>query len=191
MRVSKQRAADNRRRILEAAARSFRESGIDSAGVDSITEEAGLTHGAFYSQFPSKEAVVAEAIRLALDDSRRLFEQAARGKGRKRALATIVAGYLARAHRDSPGDGCVIAALGADIARQPKRVRDAFTQGVKESLALMAELTPGRNRSRRYDEAIAKLSCMAGALILSRAVSDRELSARILQCTAKTLTRAA
>ena len=70
MRVSKQAAAENRRRILTAAARLFREHGIDGAGVDAITEAAGLTHGAFYSQFESKEAVVAEALRLVLDESR-------------------------------------------------------------------------------------------------------------------------
>ena len=97
MRVTKQKAADNRRRILSAASRLFRENGIDSSGVDAITEEAGLTHGAFYSQFESKEAVAAEAIRLALEGSRRAFEQAAKGKKRRQAFANIVDAYLARA----------------------------------------------------------------------------------------------
>ena len=69
MRVSKEQAANNRRRILEAAARLFRERGIDGTGVDAITEAAGLTHGAFYSHFGSKEEVVAEALRLALDEA--------------------------------------------------------------------------------------------------------------------------
>jgi TetR/AcrR family transcriptional repressor of nem operon len=191
MRVTKEKAATNRRRILSAASRLFRENGIDSSGVDAITEEAGLTHGAFYSQFESKEAVAAEAIRLALEGSRRAFEQAAKGKKRRQAFASIVDAYLARAHRDSPGNGCVIAALGPDIARQPKRVRDAFTRGLKGSLALLAELVPGHTDSRRYEEATATLSCMAGALILARAVNDERLSRRILEAAAHRVNRPA
>jgi TetR/AcrR family transcriptional regulator, transcriptional repressor for nem operon len=191
VRVSKEKAAQNRRRILTAAARLFRENGIDSSGVDAITQKAGLTHGAFYSQFDSKEAVAAEAIHLALEESRHLFQKAAEGKDRRKALAKIVDAYLARAHRDSPGDGCVIAALGPDIARQPKRVRDAFTRGVKKSLALLAELVPGRGGSRRYEAALATLSCLVGALILARAVNEVALSLRILDAVAHRVNRPA
>src|SRR6266542_45485 len=112
MRVSKQAAAENRRQILTAAARLFREHGIDGAGVDAITEAAGLTHGAFYSQFESKEAVVAEAVRLAIEESRRLLEGLSKDKGRSEALTSFVNAYLARSQRDAPGKGCAIAALG-------------------------------------------------------------------------------
>jgi TetR/AcrR family transcriptional regulator, transcriptional repressor for nem operon len=184
VRVSKEKAAQNRHRMLIAAARLFRENGIDSSGVDAITETAGLTHGAFYSQFDSKEAVVAEAIDLALEESRHMLQQAAAGKNGRKALANILDAYLARAHRDSPGDGCVIAALGPDIARQPKRVRDAFTRGVKRSLALLAELVPGHNGSHRYEEAMATLSCLVGALILARAVNEAAFSRLILEAAA-------
>jgi TetR/AcrR family transcriptional repressor of nem operon len=191
VRVSKEKSAENRRRVLTAAARLFRENGIDSSGVDAITERAGLTHGAFYSQFDSKEAVAAEAILLALDGSRHLFQHAAEGKNRRKALATIVDAYLACAHRDSPGDGCVIAALGPDIARQPNRVRDAFTRGLKKSLALLADLVPGQTGPRRYEEAMATLACLAGALILARAVNEAALSRRILEAAARRVNRPA
>jgi AcrR family transcriptional regulator len=93
MRVSRQAAAENRRRILDAATRLFREHGIAGAGVDAVTEAAGLTHGAFYSQFGSKEAVVAEALSLALDESRGLWEQRASGKDGRRALGRIIDGW--------------------------------------------------------------------------------------------------
>src|SRR5512143_1127372 len=108
MRVSKQAAAENRRRILTAAARLFRERGIDGAGVDAITEAAGLTHGAFYSQFESKEAVVAEALRLIFDESRELWVRDSSGKDRTDALEKIIDRYLSRRHRDSLGAGCVV-----------------------------------------------------------------------------------
>src|SRR5213593_1685273 len=105
MRVSKERAAQNRERILTAAARLFRENGIRATGVDSISRGAGLTHGAFYSQFESKEALAAEAIRLALSRWRRVWRRAAERKRRSEAFRSIVAGYLSAAHRDSPGRG--------------------------------------------------------------------------------------
>jgi TetR/AcrR family transcriptional regulator, transcriptional repressor for nem operon len=190
VRVSKQKAAQNRRRILTAASRLFRENGVDACGIDAITREAGLTHGAFYSHFESKDAAVTEAIRLALETSREALSSTARGGTRKRRFASVVDAYLGPGHRDSRGKGCVIAALGPDIARQPKRVRVAFTVGLKQSLALLADLAPGRDAERRYDDAIAALSCMAGALILARAVDEEAFSRRILLTAARRLNRA-
>jgi TetR/AcrR family transcriptional repressor of nem operon len=119
MRVSKEQTAHNRRRIVSAAARLFRENGIASSGIDAIARRAGLTHGAFYSQFDSKERVTAEAIRLTLERSQKTLEAIAQGKKKRQAFADIVDAYLARrpdparAGRSPPG---------ADIARQPAHV---------------------------------------------------------------------
>jgi len=187
MRVTKQVAAENRRRILTAAARLFREQGIDGAGVDAITEAAGLTHGAFYSQFDSKEAVVAEALRLVLDESRDLWARDASGQDKSDALERIIDRYLSPRHRDSPGAGCAVAALGSDMPRQPRKIRDVFTKRLGESLELLAGLVPARTAARRYDEAIRLFSTMVGALVLSRAVGDEALSRRILETAANGL----
>jgi TetR/AcrR family transcriptional repressor of nem operon len=187
MRVTKQVAAGNRRRILTAAARLFREQGIDGAGVDAITEAAGLTHGAFYSQFDSKEAVVAEALRLVLDESRDLWARDASGQDRGDALERIIDRYLSPRHRDSPGVGCAVAALGSDVARQPRKIREVFTKRLEESLEILAGLVPARTASRRYDEAIRLFSTMVGALILARAVGNEALSRRILETAANGL----
>ena len=181
MRVSKQTAADNRRRILTAAARLFREQGIDGAGVDAITEAAGLTHGAFYSQFGSKETVVAEALRLVLDESRESWVRTAKSGEQGDVLAGFIDTYLSPRHRDAPGAGCAVAALGSDIARQPKRVRQVFTQKLEETIDLFSGLVPGKTASRRSDEAIRLFSTMVGALILARAVDEEALSRRILK----------
>src|SRR5204862_201981 len=105
--------------VVSNCASSVTSHGYPRACSSSCTRAAGLTHGAFYSQFESKEAVVAEAVRLAIDESRQAFERSAKDGKNGKALASIVAVYLARSHRDSPGNGCVVAALGADIARQP------------------------------------------------------------------------
>ena len=164
---------------------SWLSPGIDGTGVDAITEAAGLTHGAFYSQFESKEAVAAEAVRLAIEESRRLLESLPKDKGRSEALTRFVNAYLARSHRDAPGTGCAIASLGADIARQPRAVRARFTEALEGTLETLADLFPGKTAPHRHDEAIALFSEMLGALILARAVSDESLSRRILKTAAK------
>ena len=185
MRVSKEKAAQNRQHILTAAARLFREHGITATGVDAITKDAGLTHGGLYSQFGSKEAIAAEAIRFAATRSKRVWQQAVERKQGTKALRSIVEGYLSPAHRDSPGQGCVIAALGADVARQPQSVREAFTKELEDVFEVLAQLMPGDNPSHRYEDAIAAFAAMVGALVLARAVNDETLSERILQTAAK------
>ena len=189
MRVSKEQAAQNRKQILTAAARLFRENGIRATGVDSISQGAGLTHGAFYSQFESKEALAAEAIRLALARSKHVWQRAAERKRGSEAFRSIVAGYLSPEHRDAPGRGCVVAALGPSIARQPRRVRAAFTKELKDAVDFLAQLVPGHEPSRRREDAIAAFACMTGALILARAVDDKRFSGRILEAAAKRVIR--
>lgn len=185
MRVSKERAAQNRERILISAARLFREHGIAATGVDSITQDAGLTHGGLYSHFGSKEAIAAEAIRFALARGQRVWQRAIERNPGKRALPAIVDSYLSAAHRDAPGTGCVVAALGTDIARQPRRVRQAFTEEIKDDLEFLSRLMANSDRSCDYEDAIVAFAAMIGALILARAVDDKVLSDLILKSTAK------
>jgi TetR/AcrR family transcriptional regulator, transcriptional repressor for nem operon len=185
MRVSKEKAAENHQQILRAAARLFRERGISATGVDSITKEAGLTHGGLYSQFGSKEAIATEAIRFASSRAKRIWERLAQRKPGKKIFPEIVAEYLSPAHRDAPGNGCVVAALGADIARQPSKVREAFTAETRKTLGHLAEQMPGDNAAHRRENAIAAFSCMVGGLILARAVSDVDYSDLILRSAAQ------
>ncbi len=185
MRVSKEKAAENRQRIVDAASRLFRERGIAATGVDSISSAAGMTHGAVYSQFGSKEAIAIDAIRKALRSSIKVWLRVLAKKGKKKSLPAIVESYLSPAHRDAPGRGCVIAALGADISRQPRGVRDAFTEEFVEVLGFLTELIASDDNSISRDDALATLASMTGALALSRAVTDETLSNRILAATTK------
>jgi TetR/AcrR family transcriptional regulator, transcriptional repressor for nem operon len=189
MRVSKEKAAEHHHDILTAAARLFREQGISATGVDAIPKEARLTHGAVYSQFGSKEAIATEAIRLAMQGSQRLWQRLVERKGGEKVFPAIVAAYLSREHCDAPGQGCVVAALGSEIARQPPSVRKVFTEELKDALEFLAELMPEDTPSRQYEDAIAVFAGMVGALILARAVSDETLSKRILHVTAERITR--
>src|SRR3954449_4692992 len=111
MRVSKEKAAENRELILAGAARLFRQYGLSGVGVDALTDAAGLTHGSLYSQFGSKERLAAEALNHALSASSARMSDAA-------TLDDYVVRYLSPDHRERRGDGCVMAALAGEIPRQ-------------------------------------------------------------------------
>lgn len=171
MRVTKEKAAENRDRILTAAARLFRERGVSGAGVDALTEAAGLTHGSIYSQFGSKERLAAEAVRHALGGS------AAR-LGELGSMAAYADQYLTEQHRDRPGGGCALAALACEMPRHGQEVRRSFTEGVRAMVGRLVKLAP--SGPDREDTALAAAATMVGALVLARGVDDAELSKRIL-----------
>ncbi|MBL6079715.1 TetR/AcrR family transcriptional regulator [Belnapia sp. T18] len=176
MRVSKAQAAENRARILAEAARIIRETGIAGAGVDALTRAAGLTHGSLYSQFGSKERLVAEALETASAASGAKQEKElppGRGIGR------FAARYLSPEHRDRPGQGCALAAIGPEAARQGEPVRAAYTAGLRRMAGRLAAALP-EGTPDRETEALAAVSTLVGALILARAVDDPDLSDRIL-----------
>ncbi|MBM6594348.1 TetR/AcrR family transcriptional regulator [Microvirga pudoricolor] len=182
MRVSKEKAAESRQRIVDAASRLFREKGFDGIGVSDLMKSAGLTHGGFYGHFASKEDLVAQACAQALAGSQ------AKWKGLLEAqsadpLAAIVESYLSTAHRDHPGRGCTMPALGSDVARQGPAVRKAFTAGVRPLLDLLARAMPGRSERARRERALAALAGLVGAMVLSRAVDDPALSEEILDAS--------
>ena len=170
MRVSKEKVAENRERILTAAARLFRERGLSGVGVDALTDAAGLTHGSLYSQFGSKEKLAAEALSHAV---------AASGDklGGIDSLAAYAAQYLSDSHRDGPGTGCARAALGGETPRQGDAVRHSFTQGLRAMIGRITALLPNRAPE---DAALAAAATLVGALVLARAVDDPDLSERIL-----------
>ena len=178
MRVSKQQAAENREAVLDAAAKLFRERGIDGVGLDAVMAAAGLTHGGFYRSFASKDALVAEACARAfgqIDDFWGGY--AARpGKG----LAAAVGWYLSPGHLDSPGDGCVMAALAADAGRRGLAARAVFSAGLERWVGHLARLLPLASEARRREAALAKIATMVGAVAIARAVADQSLGDEIL-----------
>jgi TetR/AcrR family transcriptional repressor of nem operon len=101
----------------------------------------------------------------------------------------VVRGYLSPRHRDDPGTGCLLAALGSDAARQPRAVRRAFTDGFRLRIDELMKLVPGRSQAARREKALATMAGLVGALILSRAVDDPALSDEILEATATELGR--
>jgi len=174
MRVSREKAAENRERIVDAASRLFREKGFDGAGVDAIMHAAGLTHGGFYGHFGSKDDLAAEALT-------RAFGRSAEKQSRYATLSDLVSGYLSERHCADRANGCAIAALGADMARQREGVRRGLTAYVRAQLDHFTRLLRNGTRASRRRRAIATLAGMVGALTLARAVDDPALSKEILE----------
>ncbi len=173
MRVSREKAAENRGRIVETASRLFREHGFDRVGVDAIMHAVGLTHGGFYGHFKSKDDLAAAAVTCALEGS--LEKQS-----RYIKLEDLVSGYLSEQHCADRADGCAVAALGADLARQGRDVRHGLTTYVREQLGLLTGMLKTGSRAARRNRAIVTLTGMVGALTLARAVDDPLLSEEIL-----------
>jgi TetR/AcrR family transcriptional regulator, transcriptional repressor for nem operon len=185
MRVTREQSAANRQKIVEAASALFRRHGFDGVGVDDITKAAGLTHGGFYGHFKSKDDLAAEACAHARRDPWASWMEAPPAE----RLEGIVRSYLTPRHRDDRANGCLFAALGSDIVRQPKAVRHAFTERFRSKVEMLRSLVPGRSAAARREKALATLAGLVGALTLSRAVDDPELADEILEAAATTFGR--
>ena len=178
MRYEKGHRDETRRHILDVASAQFRESGIAGVGLAGIMSEAGLTNGAFYTHFSSKEELVREVL---MDALTRREERHKANLESGVALETTIRDYLSTRHRDRAGTGCPTAALVAEIARHPKATRDAFTSKVSDIIMLMAEQIRQGSAEERRRRAITIYAAMVGALQLARAVNDRQLSDEILE----------
>jgi TetR/AcrR family transcriptional repressor of nem operon len=185
VRVTRERAAANREKILEVAGTLFRERGYDGIGVADIMKRAGLTHGGFYGHFPSKDDLAAEITSRVLGREGWLERLTGRANP---SLTDVVRKYLTRRHRDDAGHGCLLAALGSDVTRQPRSVRRAFTEGLRLRIDVLARVRTGRSAARRR-KALATMAGLVGALMLARAVDDPHLSDEILEATAASLVR--
>jgi TetR/AcrR family transcriptional regulator, transcriptional repressor for nem operon len=181
MRYDKGHKDTTRRRIIDVASRQFREHGVAAVGLAGIMTDAGLTNGAFYAHFGSKEDLVREVLCSAGKPNEMWQAATKSGAG----LASTIRGYLSSAHRDNPGRGCPTSALVAEIARHPKATRDAFTGKVAGIIELIAGELNSRTERERRQKAVAVYGLMVGTLQLARAVNDKRLSEEILQSGAE------
>lgn len=168
-------------RIVSVAARAIRRSGYDGTGVSDIMKEAGLTHGAFYAHFASREAMLAEAAGRACAESAAAAAEVVARVPTDQALATMLAGYLSQEHQERTDVGCPLAALGCETARQAPEVRRVTTRHIKEMIDLMARQLPDWGQPGAHQRALVTLSTMVGALVLARAVDEPALSDSLRQ----------
>jgi TetR/AcrR family transcriptional repressor of nem operon len=191
VKVTKERAAANRAALVRAAAHLFRERGIDGVGIAEICKSAGLTHGALYAQFPSKEALAAEALAYGLDRS--YAHMTAANDDHKPTLTAYLDAYLAPQHRDDLAGGCPMAASASEIVRQDEAMSAQFSDGFErtvEAIQVMTETTAattatGASRQRALAIAAAMIGGVAAARAVRRARPD--LSDEILTAVRQVL----
>src|SRR5215472_924302 len=168
MRYPAEETAAKHERIVKEASRLFRERGFENVSVGEVMKAAGLTHGAFYAHFGSKEELEAAAVAYGQKVSlgRVQGSNSAKGKG------SYADRYLSRRHRDNPGDGCTMAALAQEVARSTPELKVAFEQGLETILSAQ-----GGDRK----EAIFDTAALIGGVVLARAVQNPRLSDEILK----------
>jgi TetR/AcrR family transcriptional repressor of nem operon len=180
MRYADTHKDETHRALLKAASAQLRERGPDRLSVASVMKAAGLTHGGFYAHFKSKDALLAEALADTFARSREKVRRLLGGLPPRAALAAYVDFYVSTDHRDHPATGCPLTALNSDMPRQTKKFRAAFESGVNEiANALAARMAAaGVEDAKRLAPSL--LSAMAGAVALSRTISDKALSDELL-----------
>ena len=180
MKVSKEQVAEHRARILAAAASLFRLRGFEDVTVAEVMKDAGLTHGAFYGHFSSKEALIAEAIGQAL-------APAPEDRKTRAPAAAYADGYLSAEHRDDRATGCSFSSLGTEAARGSVDLRRIMTESTRRQIDRFSAEANGGSAHEKRRAAIAAWSAMVGAMVLARIVDDDKLSKEILAATRASL----
>jgi TetR/AcrR family transcriptional regulator, transcriptional repressor for nem operon len=170
--------------VINVASLLFRERGFDGIGLKDLMKGAGLTQGAFYKQFASKEDLAAQASRRALESASRRWSAAA-ATNPQDPLGAVIAFYLSMAHRGERMDGCPIVALGSDAARQGADLKASFEAGIRAHLEILGRLIAETDGETPNGKAMAILSTMVGAVTLSRVVNDPDLAQAILDAAAQ------
>ncbi len=163
-------------RIVSTAARAIRRSGYGGTGVADIMQEAGLTHGAFYAHFASREAMLAEAAGRACAESAAVAAELVASVPAEKALASMLHAYLSREHLAQVEQGCPLVALGSETARQSPEVRRVTTRHTKEMIDLVARQSPDWGQPGAHERALVTLATMVGTLLLARAVDEPALA---------------
>ena len=170
--------AQTRQRIIETAGRRLKRNGIDGSGVAALMTDAGLTNGAFYAHFESKDDLVANVVADQLATQRAVLASLPEGKA---ALGEFVREYLSPQHRDDPGTGCPNAALLDEIGRCGDAVRDSYTRGMQSIVEVIATHLSPEDPSAARATALGLFTILVATMQLARAVSDRESSDEILR----------
>lgn len=182
MRVSRAQAEENRDRVIDVASRLFREHGFDGIGLKDLMKGAGLTQGAFYKQFASKEDLATLASARAMESATARWSDAAATSSDP--LEAVMGFYLSTDHRGEKAEGCPLVALGSDAARQNAEVKQPFEDGIRAHFDVLENLVGGPEDPTADGKALAILSLMVGAVTLSRLIQDETLSRGILDSAA-------
>jgi TetR/AcrR family transcriptional repressor of nem operon len=181
MRYSDTHKSETHAKLVRLAGRALREKGPEGLAVGELMQAAGLTHGGFYAHFKSKDALLVEALEGVFEESKRTFPGGTDGLAPRDALARYIDLYVSSAHRDNRSRECPIVALNSDLPRQSKEFRAAFDSGLRALLSRLTDLIKAADINDGEALAASVQSAMAGAVAVSRLVSDRRLSDELLK----------
>jgi len=181
MRYSAEHKARSHEKILSMAARSFREHGGDTSGIGTVMKKVGLKKGGFYRHFKSKDDLFVDAVARALDETGRGMEAVAKSAPEGQAVRAIIERYLSEGHLNSPGSGCVRAALGPELARKPASVRKRIEVLLEAYRERLAPFVPGKTREERLAKCRLLFPSMAGVLMMIRVNTDPQVREQRLE----------
>ena len=181
MRYVKGHGLQTRSRIVENASYGLRQNGADGVSVADLMRLAGLTHGGFYSHFDSREALVIEAFAQAMDRTVADWLKIMKGMPAEERFDAVVKAYLSPRHRDNRARGCVLPALGADIARSGQKAGRMFAGKFEQMIGMVARLFPEKSPKEARQVATSALATMMGSIVLARAAGEKTLSDDILE----------
>ena len=172
MRYSIEHKERNHENILSVAARSFREHGGDSSGIGTVMKKVGLTKGGFYRHFNSKDDLYVEAVARAFEEMGTGMVEVAKSAPEGQSLRAMIERYLSTRHANSPGTGCVLSALGPELARKPLSVRKRIEAALDAYRERLLPFVPGQTREEKLAKCRILFSSMAGVLIMARITTD-------------------
>ncbi len=180
MRYTREHKAQNHENILAVAARSFREHGGDSSGIGTVMKKVGLTKGGFYRHFKSKDDLFVEAVRRAFEEMGKGMVEVARSAPEGQALRAMIEHYLSPRHANSLGNGCVLSALGPELARKPVGVRRRIEAALEAYRTTLVPFMPGQTREEKVATFRLLFPSMAGVLMMARVTSDPQRREQML-----------
>ena len=181
MRYSAEHKAKSHENILSVAARSFREHGGDSSGIGTLMKKVGLTKGGFYRHFQSKDDLFVQAVARAFDEMGKGMLEVAKAAPEGHALRAIIEHYLSPRHANSPGMGCVLAALGPELARKPLSVRKRIEASQEAYRERLLPFVAGQTREEKLTKLRLLLPSMAGVLTTARLTSTPQRREQMLK----------
>jgi len=177
-RYAKDHKQATRQRIIEAAGSRLKRDGIDGSGIATLMADAGLTNGAFYAHFESKDDLIAQTVAEQLRGQRQRFRALPPGRA---GLEQLIRAYLSVEHRDNPGGGCPSAALLDEIGRSTGTTRRAYTDGLVSVIDDLAARLPSNDPDQSRVQALSVFALLVGTLQVSRALADRQLADDVLE----------
>lgn len=187
MRYSETHKAETHARLLKLAGRTLCERGPEGLAVAELMATAGLTHGGFYAHFGSKDVLLTEALACIFEESRQKLRKAMQAMSPREALRHYIDTYVSPTHRDRAGGGCPLVALNSHLPRQSRKFRMAFDAGVQTMVSDLARWLSAADIADADSLAPEMVAAMAGAVAVSRAVSDKRLSDGFLAATRESI----